>query len=447
MKNLKKTMSILMCCILAFSIAGCGKENVDDDAYHTDRHIPTEEDVILATPEEDKKHETKSEDWKGPKDYVIVIPKDDASANEAAKLLQTWFKEKAKVELNIVADDTATADKEIVIGKTNRSSYESKEGEYFAKLEDGKLVFGGGHDVTVKKAVEIYTRLEYQEGKAYTYSGNSNFVGEKLGYTYVWGDEFETTSLNTTLWNRATKMAATAEMDLDDTELTTKIENGYLKMLALRYWAPKKAGVEFVAPWSVTTMETMSYKYGYVEIRAKVPFGRGTWPSFWASSSGAINENKNSNYSIEVDIFEVFASRDTLAPNIHKWYDDGRHTMWADEWDTSREGYTFDSLDIKNEYHTYGFEWTPTKMVMYIDDEPYYEYDITRNFDDGETGMGGFNTPIYLIFNNHLFTQSSTYLPYEGSEIRVNELPSEYVIDYVRLYQKKDGKSELHLAK
>ena len=241
-------------------------------------------------------------------------------------------------------------------------------------------------------------------------------------------------------------MAATAEMDLDDTELTTKTENGYLKMFALRYWAPKKAGVEFVVPWSVTTMETMSYQYGYVEIRAKVPFGRGTWPSFWASSSGALGPKRKSNYSIEVDIFEVFASRDTLAPNIHKWYADGRHTMWADEWDTSREGYTFDSLNIKNEYHTYGFEWTPTKMVMYVDDEPYYEYDLTRNFDDGETGMDGFDTPIYLIFNNHLFTQSSTYKPYEGSEIKVGELPAEYVIDWVRLYQKNDGKSKLYLA-
>ena len=83
---------------------------------------------------------------------------------------------------------------------------------------------------------------------------------------------------------------------------------------------------------------------------------------------------------------------------------------------------------------------------MYVDDKPYYEYDLTRNFDNGESGMGGFDTPIYLIFNNHLFTQSSTYKPYEGSEIKVGELPAEYVIDWIRLYQKDDGKSKLYLA-
>ena len=48
-------------------------------------------------------------------------------------------------------------------------------------------------------------------------------------------------------------MAATAELMLDNTELTTRVENGVMKMFALRYWDPKRAGIEFAAPWSVTT--------------------------------------------------------------------------------------------------------------------------------------------------------------------------------------------------
>ena len=205
---------------------------------------------------------------------------------EAAETLKAWFKENAKVELRVVTDDSAATDKEIIIGKTKRYSYDAKEGEYFAKVEGSKLIFGGGHDVTVKKAVEIYTRLDYENGKAHTYSGSSDFTATKFGYSYVWGDEFEGAKLNEKLWCRETKMQATAEMAIDNTDLTTKTENGYLKMFALRHWDPKKAGVEFVAPWSVTTNKTMNYQYGYVEIRAKVPFVRGVWPSFWTSSPG-----------------------------------------------------------------------------------------------------------------------------------------------------------------
>lgn len=418
-------------------------DNNFDSGYHTDRYIPTAADTADSVDESTTEIKAETVSWDGPAGYVIVIPKGNENAAETAEIIKDYFYKNSSVSLKIVTDDTAAKEKEIVIGSTKRYKYSAKEGEYFAKLSGSKLIFGGGHDVTVKKAVQIYTRLSYKKNTAYEFSGSSDFTAKKLGYTYVWGDEFEGTSLDTKLWNRSTKMPATAEMAIDNTELTTRVENGYMKMLALKYWDPKRAGVEYVAPWSVTTLETMSYKYGYVEIRAKVPFVRGAWPSFWTSSFGSLGPKTSYDYSIEVDIFEVFSSLDTLAPNVHKWYDNADHTMWADE----NEKYTFESLDIKDEYHTYGFEWTPTEMSMYIDDVKYYTYDLTNNFDNGASGMGGFDTQLHLIFNNHLFTQSSSYKPYEGCEINSRDLPVEYAIDWVRLYQKNDGNSKLYLAK
>ena len=85
-------------------------------------------------------------------------------------------------------------------------------------------------------------------------------------------------------------------------------------------------------------------------------------------------------------------------------------------------------------------------MVMYIDDKPYYTYDLTKNFDNGASGMGGYDTQLYLIFNNHLFTASSSYKPYSGCEVNAKDLPAEYAIDWVRLYQKNDGISKLYTA-
>ena len=412
----------------------------DEDTYKTDRYIPTASDSTDIQNEWDKEIETKAVSWNGPKGYVIVVPKGSDTAYESAQLLKDYYKKNASVDLQIVTDDAAAKDKEILIGNTARYKYTAKEGEYFAKVSGNKLIFGGGHDVTVKKAVQIQTRLKYQSGKAYEYDGSSDFINSKFGYTYVWGDEFEGTAIDGTLWSRTTSMSATSEMALDDSEQTAFLKNGYLNMLAIRYWDPKKAGIEYAAPWAVTTQETMSYKYGYVEIRAKLPFVRGAWPSFWAVSSNALGPKTAFDYYIEVDIFENFASLDTISPNIHKWYDDGEHTQWADE----NEKYTFSSTDINNEFHTYGFEWTPEKMTMYIDDKPYYTYDLSVNFDGGSSGMGGFDTQLYLLFNNHLFTASSDYLPYDGCEIYPTDVPTEYVIDYVRLYQKKDGISKLY---
>ena len=446
MNQVLRLIALVLCLCLTVCMVACGEETAEGDAYHTDRYIPTIEDSKPVLLEDDVEHTSELVDFAGPEGYVIVVAKGDNEAMETAETLKAWYKEAANADLTVVTDDTASTDKEILIGNTSRYSYTAEEGEYFAKLEGNKLVFGGGHYVTVRKAVEIFTRLGYEQGKAHTFSGKSDFTAEKLGYTYVWGDEFEGSTLNKKLWNRSTAMAATAEMSLDDTELTTKVENGFLSLSAIRYWDPKRSGVEYACPWAVSTGKTMSYMYGYIEIRAKVPFIKGVWPSFWSSSSGALGENKALDYTIEVDIFEVFSSENQLSPNIHKWYSDGRHTMWAVDEGNSNEWYKFDSDNLINEYHTYGFEWTPTEMTMYVDGQAYYTYDLTINFDDGESGMDGFKSPIGLIFNNHLFTESSSYKPYNGCEVHSAVLPAEYAIDWVRLYQKDDGVSKLYLG-
>ena len=72
---------------------------------------------------------------------------------------------------------------------------------------------------------------------------------------------------------------------------------------------------------------------------------------------------------------------------------------------------------------------------MYIDGECYMTFDLTENF-DGKSDMKGFHDPAYLILNNHLFTESSTFKPYDGCEIANVNLPVEYDVDWIRLYQK-----------
>ena len=214
-----------------------------DNGYHTDRAIPTDSgngnsggsaSVI----------NYKTVSWSGPDGYVIVVPKGNKEAERTAQTIKQYFAKNASVTLKIVTDDTAAKDKEIIIGSTKRYKHSAKDGEYFAKVSGKKLIFGGGHDATVRAAVQTYTRIKYKKGSAYTFSVSSDFTATKLGYTYVWGDEFEGTTLDTKLWSRATKMAATAELMLDNTELTTRVENGVMKMFALRYWDPKRAGIE-----------------------------------------------------------------------------------------------------------------------------------------------------------------------------------------------------------
>ena len=82
-------------------------------------------------------------------------------------------------------------------------------------------------------------------------------------------------------------------------------------------------------------------------------------------------------------------------------------------------------------------------MSMYVDGKKYETYDITNPAtirDNTTKEMKGFHDPQFLIFNNHVFASDASYKP---NLIENNEkaLPSSYVIDYFRLYQKpNEGK-------
>ena len=112
---------------------------------------------------------------------------------------------------------------------------------------------------------------------------------------------------------------------------------------------------------------------------------------------------------------------------------------------SKKQPYVFkDITNLNNEYHTYGFEWTPEYMAMSVDGEVYCTYDINSNY-DGFSDMSGFHDALYVLFNNHIFTSNSSWAP-GGAEVdERTDFPINYWIDYIRLYQ-KDEYGDLYLA-
>ena len=111
-----------------------------------------------------------------------------------------------------------------------------------------------------------------------------------------------------------------------------------------------------------------------------------------------------------------------------------------------KQPYVFkDITNLNDEYHTYGFEWTPEYMEMSVDGEVYCTYDINSNF-DGHSDMSGFHDALYVLFNNHIFTENSEWLPKGTPQVdERTDFPIHYWIDYIRLYQ-KDEYGDLYLA-
>lgn len=252
-------------------------------------------------------------------------------------------------------------------------------------------------------------------------------------YQLVWEDDFNGSSLDAGKWTLRTDMGGQVDLSLVGTECpdVLSVTQGELRLNVIRDKNRGPGETHYTTCNSVTTFNKMHFKYGYLEMRAKVPYGQGSWPSFWMKSKpGNISPPGTENYMAEVDIFEVFSKPDTAVPNLHKWYKSKKHTYSG-----CTSPFVFENPSrLNEEYHIYGFKWTSEEMTLYIDGRKYMTYDLSKDFDGG--GMQGFHDPMYVIINNHIFTDHSPWKPKGDVEVNKNSrFPMQYWIDWIRLYQ------------
>jgi beta-glucanase (GH16 family) len=153
---------------------------------------------------------------------------------------------------------------------------------------------------------------------------------------------------------------------------------------------------------AITSLDTFSQQYGYFEIKAQLPAGKGLWPAFWM-----LNADKT--FPPELDIMEVIGSDiTTLTNNLH----------WK-EGETWKEAFSYRTVpDLSKDYHTYGVNWTSTKVTWF--------------FDGNEVASAAtpvsMNKPMYLLANLAVGGK------WPGSPDATTKFPAEYKIDYIRAY-------------
>lgn len=253
----------------------------------------------------------------------------------------------------------------------------------------------------------------------------------------VWSDDFTEPKLNREKW------CFIHGMHSPDLEYNNGEEHVFIKedKLVLLSNESKLEDKTYCVPESLSTKNTMCFKYGYLEMRAKIPYRHGTWPSFWMSSK---KELKKADWFCEIDIFEVFSSTNAFVVNLHKWKD-GEHAMLPGGEGCLNRGYIFKNHEnLNNEYHTYGLEWNKEYMAFSVDGEEFAKFPIDGSYDfsEGLPGMDGFHDFCYILINNELFSPGRSWKP-EGAELTSDDpMPVEYYIDYIRLYQNPEDGEE-----
>jgi beta-glucanase (GH16 family) len=251
----------------------------------------------------------------------------------------------------------------------------------------------------------------------------------------VWSDEFDREGLpDPKRWTNEVGFIRNRELQYYTAGRSenARVENGHLIIEArkerfanLRYRPGREGrrGPEFAeyTSASLTTENLAEWRYGRIEVRAKLPRGRGVWPAIWMLGSN--RSEAGWPRCGEIDIMEyVGFEPDVIHANIHT----GRynHMRGTGKGDRLRVEAPYES------FHLYAIEWFPERIDFFVDDQKYFTY--AKEPGAGEDAWP-FDQPFYLILNLAI---GGAWGGQKGIDDAI--FPQRYEVDYVRVYQERE---------
>ena len=299
-----------------------------------------------------------------------------------------------------------------------------------------KITFGNGDskEVTDGNFTYTYTASGTNTYTIYVSAYNlSNFVSTSTAFTiYVaptalWSDEFNIDGApDGSKWGYDTGAGGWGNNEAE--YYTSRQENvivsgGTLKIKTLK---ENYLGSSYTSA-RILSKDKFSFKYGRVDVRAKVPIDAGTWPAIWMLGKN-INEDGayfdtaygTSNWPAcgEIDIMEhgIFPSQSV------NYIQGTLHTPSSFGGSVNNGGIVASS-DLQNNYHVYSMNWSPFQISFLLDGVVYYTYNpAIKNADTWP-----FDKEQFLLLNIAMGGTAGT-IPSNFTQAAMN-------IDYVRVYQ------------
>jgi len=249
-------------------------------------------------------------------------------------------------------------------------------------------------------------------------------------YALVWSDEFNGTSLNTDDWNYD---IGNGQWGWGNNELQYYRQNNVAVAdgnLIITSQQEYYGGFSFTSG-KIHTRNKHSFLYGRMEIRAKIPTGQGMWPAFWMMPQDDAYGGWAS--SGEIDVMEAVNNTDLIHGTIH----------FGGEWpENNYSGGTYNpgGVNFGDDFHVYTVQWEPEVIRWYVDGILYSTKYSSEWYSSGAAGnpLAPFDQEFYLILNSAV---GGNMPGCTNPSCITADLPQEFVVDYVRVYQETTGVS------
>ena len=236
------------------------------------------------------------------------------------------------------------------------------------------------------------------------------------GYALVWSDEFSENSLNLNDWNQETGSGGWGNNELEtytNSPKNTYISNGNL-IIEARKETTEKTGF---TSGRMTTQGKRTFKYGRIDIRAKLPVSKGLWPALWMLGSNITSVG----WPVcgETDIMELIGTYPSTVYGTLHWGNAGGTNT------SKGTNYVLSSGDFSKEFHVFSIIWKQDSIQWLIDDQLY----LTVSSNDVGSDVYPFNADQFFIFNVAVGGN------WPGSPDNTTIFPQRMYVDYVRVFQ------------
>lgn len=250
----------------------------------------------------------------------------------------------------------------------------------------------------------------------------TGLIGQSYTWSLIFQDEFDGSAVDTSKWARCIYWGITANgcyQNLSQLEwylpANGSVANGLLTLQARKQRIKTSKGTfNYTSGFidsdrdtnTTATQAKFDFQYGYVEVRARVPAGKGLWPAFWMLPS-------DHSTSHEIDIMEILGDRpDKTYMTLH-YGSQSVGSSWA-----------VLNTDFSKGFHTYAVDWTPDYIAWYIDGVEQYRV-----------------TDQSILPNKRFFLIANLQVggSWPGSPDASTVFPANYDIDYIRVWKKGDA--------
>jgi len=253
-------------------------------------------------------------------------------------------------------------------------------------------------------------------------------LSSSTGWKLVWSDEFQKNGdPSDTVWIPEEYPPYAYNQELQ--AYRSRTENAFVKNGMLSIVARKDHGDGFdITSARLSSSLSLSFLYGRLEFRARLPKGRGTWPALWLLPLNPMGHGKQWPASGEIDVMESVGFEDNL---IHG----SLHTANFN-WPMKTQITAVQPVDDVGQWHVYGIEWYPDRITFFVDDHEYMTFKKPSN----DWRDWPFDKPFYLIMNVAI---GGSWGGQNGVDDKI--FPAEMDVDYVRLYQNRKAVPESQL--